>query len=66
MLPWIGVGARDCLAPPSEPDRRVSRILCGAPHKMRYVASMVMWRRDSKTRHLLGFSRFQRHIIFLG
>src|SRR5262252_8897270 len=40
----IGVGTKESFAPPSEPDRRISRIKCGPPHLMRYVAFPVMWR----------------------
>ena len=40
----IGVGRADMAAPPpSKPDRRISRIKCGAPHLMRYVVNLVMW-----------------------
>jgi hypothetical protein len=31
-----------------KPDMRISRILCGAPHNMRNVAAVVMWRRTQK------------------
>jgi hypothetical protein len=31
-------------APRTDPYVKDYRILCGAPHKMRYVASTVMWR----------------------
>jgi hypothetical protein len=35
-------------SPLIKPDVRFSRILCGAPHKMRNVAAVVMWRRTQK------------------
>jgi hypothetical protein len=37
-------------SPLIKPDVRISRTLCGAPHKMRYVASRIMWRPASKPR----------------
>ncbi len=51
-------------APPSEPDRRISRIKCGAPHLMRYVAKEKMWRSGQERPCLLGIPRFLRHISF--
>src|SRR6516225_10055529 len=40
----IGVGTKESFAPPSEPNGRISRIKCGRPHLMRYVAFPLMWR----------------------
>jgi hypothetical protein len=37
-------------SPLVEPDVRISRTLCGAPHKMRYVVSRIMWRPAGNTR----------------
>ena len=31
---------------PTVPHERISRMLCGAPHNMRYVANSLMWRCD--------------------
>jgi len=52
-------------SPLIKPDRRISRILCGAPHKMRNVVAVVMWRwaqkAPSQGRELI----FERHITRL-
>ena len=42
----IEVGSPRDLRPgaPTDPDVRISRIVCWRPHTMRYVAGLVMWR----------------------
>ena len=43
------IGGREnrcAVPPPSEPYRQFSRIKCGAPHLMRYVAKPLMWLPD--------------------
>ena len=48
--------------PPTDPDVRISRILCAIPHKMRYVTAALMLRNESKCPIYLYFGRCGHHI----
>jgi len=59
------VTRRDAFRFPSpliKPDVRISRILCGAPHKMRNVVAVVMWRWAQKAPSQGHELIFERHI----